>query len=137
MIVSDYDDTFYINEEDVKKNVSLVHEFMKDNILTYFYKGLVATIYFLTGKKSKIQNLYVDFFEFSHHNSKKARHNAPLHSFSHNQYAITASRFADSLKDLRYAYSSRLCILPPSIPRESRHGRPYTVISAASEPPLL
>ena len=32
MIVSDYDDTFYINEEDVKKNVSLVHEFMKDNI---------------------------------------------------------------------------------------------------------
>ena len=62
--------------------------------------------------ESKIQNLYVDFFEFSHHNSKKARHNAPLHSFSHNQYAITASRFADSLKDLRYAYSSRLCILP-------------------------
>ena len=32
---------------------------MKDNILTYFYKGLVATIYFLTGKKSKIQNLYI------------------------------------------------------------------------------
>ena len=33
---------------------------MKDNILTYFYKGLVSVIYFLTGKKQKIKGLYVE-----------------------------------------------------------------------------
>lgn len=32
---------------------------MKDNILTYFYKGLASTIYFLFGKKEKIDTLFV------------------------------------------------------------------------------
>lgn len=31
---------------------------MKDNILTYFYKGLASTIYFIFGKKNKISELY-------------------------------------------------------------------------------
>ena len=32
---------------------------MKDNILTYFYKGLMSTIYFFIGKGKKIKELYV------------------------------------------------------------------------------
>lgn len=32
MVVSDYDDTFYINGTDIKNNVSLVSLFMNDNI---------------------------------------------------------------------------------------------------------
>lgn len=32
---------------------------MKENILTYFYKGLASTIYFLFGKKDKIKELFV------------------------------------------------------------------------------
>lgn len=32
---------------------------MKENILTYFYKGIMSTIYFITGKKNKIESLYV------------------------------------------------------------------------------
>lgn len=32
---------------------------MKDNILTYFYKGLASTIFFLTGKKEKIDSLFI------------------------------------------------------------------------------
>ena len=32
---------------------------MKDNILTYFYKGVASVMYFLTGKKEKIKTLFV------------------------------------------------------------------------------
>ena len=32
---------------------------MKDNILTYFYKGVASTIMFIIGKKSKIRELYL------------------------------------------------------------------------------
>lgn len=32
---------------------------MKENILTYFYKGVASTIYFLIGKKHKIKELFV------------------------------------------------------------------------------
>lgn len=32
IVVSDYDDTFYINDSDIKENVNIVNKFMKDNL---------------------------------------------------------------------------------------------------------
>lgn len=51
MIVSDYDNTFYINDNDIKNNVNLASSFMKDNIF------VIATGRSLYDYKNK-QNLY-------------------------------------------------------------------------------
>ena len=51
MLVSDYDNTFYLNDEDIKNNVKLVNEFMKNNIFliatgrSYFHYDIVKNKY--------------------------------------------------------------------------------------------
>lgn len=64
MLVSDYDSTFYINDEDIKRNVKVVNDFMnRDN--NYF---VIATgrSYFDFMKKKKLYNINYDYLIINH-----------------------------------------------------------------------
>lgn len=62
MLVSDYDDTFYLNDKDVKININLVNRFMIDN---YF---VIATgrSYLDYQKKNKLYNIPSNYLIINH-----------------------------------------------------------------------
>lgn len=51
MLVSDYDNTFYLSDDDIKNNIKLVSKFMKNNLFliatgrSYFHYSLVRDLY--------------------------------------------------------------------------------------------
>ena len=62
MLVSDYDDTFYLNDVDIKNNIKLANEFMKDNMF------VIATgrTYTDFKKKEKLYNIKYDYLIINH-----------------------------------------------------------------------
>jgi len=62
MIVSDYDDTFYINDEDIINNVNMVNNFMKKNIF------VIATgrSYFDFKRKKDMYNINYNYLILNH-----------------------------------------------------------------------
>lgn len=62
MLVSDYDDTFYIKDEDIKRNIDLVKLFMKNN----FFTIATGRSYFDFKKKKDLYGIEYNYLIINH-----------------------------------------------------------------------